>query len=217
MRKKSEIVPGLKGLSGKSYNPFHSIDLGSDDSSSSGFKHYCVETCYGLWAPTFFSEKIEEKISAASEQKGEKVTNAQLYFETKRRTLMKHAKISFTVIDELAEESGIALDEPIKKRLQRLRSFLDDKQEKFENKKWRMRYARAWQEATLPNFRLDSDALEQFEDSFFEYLAYLSSLSQRKAVYKHFQEDLGIPMRPGQSSKRLKKLFYDHFEQPLRQ
>ena len=152
-----------------------------------------------------------EKIESSSENRKKRLAEIRKHFNNKKKrdVVFKKAKKVFKDINKVSEEECIKLEKDYNQRNKRLEKFLSEKAKRFKNSAWKKRYSSSWIEVRLPNFRIDSMALEAFEDSLYEYLAYLGTLKEKKRIYSYLNNTYNLNLEGGESEEEIQKLFYD--------
>jgi hypothetical protein len=177
--------------------------ISADDEEASQRVHYrpsSIETVYGFWMPPAYADEIKRNISDEQELRERRLeVFAEKLCSEKGR---QQARVAFerhiqTMKAFLAESKIDA--QPISNLDHLFDKFILSRSSLLDDPKARQRQAQVMVTAPMPDIWEDKRAAEEFEDSFFEDLAYRSGahVGNRGRVVRSIMEALpGEPVKP---------------------
>jgi len=153
------------------------------NNSRSGWKKYCIETCYGYWSPSSFNDNLINILN-------EKEANRKPYFKKIKKLLENHP--------EELEDAFIDVCNSIKNNLEGMSwKYNDEAKARSAWKKWRKRVLKKFKNKTFykrlvvgiakvspPDIWNDNLASEEFEDSFLDSIIYYWSKEYTRKIAK---------------------------------
>lgn len=168
--------------------------LGVEDSPAEHTNHrasikpYSVETCFGYWVPQALTATLEDKLKEAAPGKRTRLDRISAALESIGDDALESAYEDYIRdAKQIFADRGITIPwdelrtDPFKTQ-QWFRSRIERLRTNLKNEEYVERLSNPFRRAVMPEIWGDPVAYTDFENSFFEYLAYVSTLRTKSWV-----------------------------------
>jgi len=179
------------------------VELGSDEEDEVSseekpgkvtYRHFCVETNYGLWIPTAYANELDDKLAAAVEQRKERLQGfADRLMSVGDSDLEEKLESYVANMKELFARNDLAT-RPKERYDELFSAFVRARREALAMPDTITKLSRVLVRTPMPDFWGDQNAADEFEGSFFaEVSDCLRVTTKQRRVVSALGDALNLP------------------------